>query len=340
MRSRPDYPCGTLIMAGIEGTALNAETVNLIRDYGVGNFIIFKRNVSEGPESLKRLCEDLKDTCEHVGLPSPIIGVDQEGGGVQRLGPPLWDSLPSASATGTATNPKKAVTELAGRTGTMLNDAGINMNLAPVLDIAGPAAKGVLKGRCFGSDPNAVAQAGVWYIRTIQGLSIAAVAKHFPGIGMVRVDPHRQRPVVDANADTVAAQLTPFRLAINAGVSAAMTSHVIFPALDSKYPATCSRTIAHDLLRKEMGFQGVLITDDMEMGGITEYGTVEEAAVMAFLAGHDLLLVCHRPDRIRATVNKIQAICKQDGIAKKRLEASLERMDQLREKFCSQGNPA
>ncbi len=339
MRSKP-YPCGTLIMAGIKSTTLNAETISLIRDYGIGNFIIFKRNVSEGADSLKRLCEDLKDTCDRAGLPPPIIGVDQEGGSVQRLGPPLWDSLPSASTTGTAPNPQEAVAELASRAGAMLNAAGINMNLAPVLDIAGPAAKGVLRGRCFGSDPKAVAQAGVWYIRTIQGLSIAAVAKHFPGIGMVLVDPHLQRPVVDADPDTVAAQLTPFRLAINAGVSAAMTSHVIFPALDSKYPATCSRAIAHDLLRKEMGFQGVLLTDDMEMGGITEHGTVEEAAAMAFLAGHDLLLVCHRPDRIKATVRKIQAICKQDGTARKRLDASLERIHQLRKKFCSQGNPA
>lgn len=333
MRHRENYPCGTLIMAGLPGTSADKETRGLILNHGVNNFIIFRRNATEGPEALKKLCDDLKNTCCDAGLPAPVISIDQEGGTVQRLGPPMWDSLPSAREAGSAQKPDEAVKKLALQTAGMLKPCGINMNMAPVLDIAGPAAQGVLKGRCFGSTVESVSAAGRLYIRTLQGESIAAVAKHFPGIGMVREDPHLKRPVVDTRADTIRQQAEPFRQAIKSGVGAVMTSHVIFPSLDAHLPATFSPAIATGLLRKELGFQGVLITDDLEMGGITEYGSVKEAALMAFLAGHDMLLVCHRPERIMAVVNEMQAACTDGRVSSQRLETALERVENLRNRF-------
>ncbi len=335
MRNRGDYPCGTLIMAGISGTSLNDETRDIILNHGVSNFIIFRRNAAEGPVTLKKLTDDLKNACSDAGLPCPIISIDQEGGTVQRLGPPLWEALPSAHEAGGSEDPGQAVDDLAAKTADMLKICGINMNMAPVLDIAGPAAQGVLKGRCFGNSAEAVSASGIRYIRTLQSQSIAAVAKHFPGIGMVGEDPHLKRPVVGEQTDKVLKNTEPFRQAIEAGVSSIMTSHVIFTALDPDLPASFSPAIATDLLRHDLGFQGVLITDDLEMGGITGYGSVAQAALKAFLAGHDMLLVCHRHERIKAVVQEIQDACKDGRISRERLETSLERMENLRKRFCS-----
>jgi len=334
MNYNNNYPCGTLIMAGLPGTHLDSETRDLILNHGVGNFIIFRRNAADGPEALLRLCEDLKETCRHAGLPPPVISVDQEGGTVQRLGPPFWERLPSAHDAGNAAHPLNAVNRLAEKTAEILEDCGINMNMAPVLDIAGPAAQGVLRGRCFGNRTADVSEAGRYYIKSLQKHSVAAVAKHFPGIGMVREDPHLKRPVVDTDYGTVMEHIQPFRHAVMSEVSAVMTSHVIFTAIDPELPASFSPAVADDLLRRDLGFQGVLVTDDLEMGGITEYDTVAEAALRAFIAGHDLLLVCHSPKRIRATVHEMQAACRDGRISTERLNTSLSRMEHLRNRFC------
>jgi beta-N-acetylhexosaminidase len=314
---------------------MDPETRDLIFNYGVSNFIIFRRNTSQGPETLRRLCQELKEACSNAGLPRPIISVDQEGGAVQRLGPPFWEKLPSAHEAGNAEDLQQAITNLSEKTAKMLKDSGLNMNMAPVLDIAGHASSGVLRGRCFGTAVETVSKAGRIYIQKLQDQSIAAVGKHFPGIGMVTEDPHLKRPVVDLDASTVMKHAEPFRQAIESGVSTVMTSHVIFTAIDPDVPASFSTEIAANLLRGILGFRGVLITDDLEMGGITGYGSVEKAALRAFLAGHDMLLVCHRPERIRATVQEIQSACVDGRISTARLDASLERVENLRNRFCT-----
>lgn len=328
------YPCGGLIIAGIHGTQMDRDAQALIHEYGIGNFIIFGRNVHDGPQALKKLCLDLKSECAAAGLPPPVIAVDQEGGVVQRMGPPFWDRLPGAGETGASADPADSITDLACKTAHMLRDAGINMNMAPVLDIAGPAEKGVLAERCFGPNSHTVSMAGQWYIKTLQKEKIAAVAKHFPGIGMVREDPHLKRPLVNASRTQLTEQLAPFRQAISDGVSSIMTSHVIFTSLDRECPASFSTAIAHDLLRDELGFKGLLITDDLEMGGITLHGTVPQAALRAFLAGHDMLLICHDTKRIKATVHEMRSACRDGIITGRRLETSLERIERLRMAFC------
>lgn len=324
-------------MAGLHGTQLGRDTLELIHEYGVGNFIIFKRNVQDGLPALKKLCQDIKGECAAAGLAPPVIAVDQEGGPVQRMGPPYWDRLPGAGETVASASREKSVMDLARKTAHMLRDAGINMNMAPVLDIAGPVEKGVLAKRCFGRSSHAVSSAGQLYIKTLQGENIAAVAKHFPGIGLVQDDPHLKRPLINASKTRITEQLAPFKHAITSEVSSIMTSHVIFTALDQEYPASFSQAIAHDLLRDELNFKGVLITDDLEMGGITMYGDVPRAAIRAFLAGHDMLLVCHSLRRIRATVHEMWAACRNGIISSRRLETSLERMEKLRIAFCSPG---
>ncbi len=336
MPTNTHYPCGSLIIAGIPGTTLDRETAELIRQYGVGNFIIFKRNAQKGPEALKNLCESLKEACLDAGIGPPIISVDQEGGTVQRLNKPFWKKLPSAQEAGEVQDPEAAATALAVETAEMLRQVGINMNMAPVLDVAGPASDGVLKGRCFGDNPSDVAAAGTVYINTLQENGIAAVAKHFPGIGLVQEDPHMHRPVVEADPKTIQENLVPFQHAVKSGVSSVMTSHVIYQHLDKDVPASFSPIIAREILREQMGFDGVLMTDDLEMGGITRYGSVEESALRAFVAGHDMFLVCHSPELIKATVKVLDDACKSKKISTTRLETSLFRVSRLKERFCQQ----
>ncbi len=324
--------CGGLVMAGINGTSLDHATLELIHSYGLNNFIIFRRNTEDGPEQLKHLCNDIKEACREAGLPPALIAVDQEGGTVQRLGPPWWPGLPSALKAGS--DGTEAVQQLAIDTAGMLGSIGINMNMAPVLDIAGSRVQKVLEERCFGHSGQKVGAAGETYIKTLQACGIAAVAKHFPGIGLVKEDPHIKRPVVTASVSDIEQALYPFTRALNAGVSAVMTSHVIFPAIDSSLPASFSNTIAKDLLRNRLGFAGMLITDDLEMGGITGYGSVPEAALRAFMAGHDMLLVCHTHELICATVEKLSEAVDNREIPPERLEQSLNRIRKIKTVFC------
>ncbi len=333
MQRKTEYPCGRLVIAGIPGTEMDRETERLIRDYSISNFIIFKRNADEGPEKLKMLCERLEEACADADLGKPIISVDQEGGTVQRLSKPFWKELPSAQEAGDAVDRNTAIKNLADTAARMLHEVGINMNMAPVLDISGPASDGVLRGRCFGNSADSVAEAGRIYIKTLQRCGIAAVAKHFPGIGMVQADPHLKRPVVESSHETIQEQLEPFREAVNAGVSSVMTSHVIFREIHNDVPATFSKRIAQTLLRDALGFSGVLMTDDLEMGGITRYASVEESALQAFKAGHDMLLVCHSKKLIRNTVLTLDDACKKGEITTDRLDASLARVEALKKRF-------
>ena len=312
-------------MIGIPGTSLDPESLSLIKEHGVGNFILFTRNVKGGPDQTKKLCDDLNEACADAGLPSPLIAVDQEGGPVQRLGPPFWPEIPSNEEVVLSKNSETQANVQAETAAKILNSLGIRLNLAPVLDLAPTGTEGVLKGRSYGADPREVSILGEEYIRTLQAAGVGATAKHFPGIGRVEKDPHFQRPVVTASKEILMHEMTPFRESVKAGVKAVMTSHVVFPALDQDEPATFSKIIVNELLRREMGFQGLLLTDDLEMGGITGQGSLGEAAVKAILAGHDLLLICHRAQRVREALDALDKAWSQGILSNGKLDLSLTR---------------
>lgn len=313
-------------MIGLPGTDLDLETLSLIRDYGVGNFILFERNVKGGPDHTKKLCDDLNGACADAGLPSPVIAVDQEGGPVQRLGPPSWPEIPSNEEMVLSKNLEMNVNSQAETAAKILNSLGIKLNLAPVLDLAPSGAEGVLKGRSYGADPREVSILGEKYIQILQANGVCATAKHFPGIGRVERDPHLQRPVVTASRKTLTHEMYPFRKGVKAGVKAVMTSHVVFPSLDPDEPATFSEIIANRLLRYELGFEGVLLTDDLEMGGVINHGSLGEAAVKAILAGHDLLLICHSIQRVKEALNSLENAWSTSLFEAGRLDLSLSRI--------------
>jgi beta-N-acetylhexosaminidase len=318
-------PLGQLLMIGIPGTVLDPESLSLIREHGIGNFILFTRNVRGGPDQAKKLCDDLNEACSDAGLPPPLIAVDQEGGPVQRLGPPFWPGIPSNQEVALSKNPETQANIQAVTAAKILNSLGIRLNLAPVLDLAPNGIVGVLEGRSYGPDPREVSILGEKYIRTLQAKGIGATAKHFPGIGRVEKDPHFQRPVVTASKETLMHEMSPFREGIKAGVKAVMTSHVVFPSLDPDEPATFSKITVNELLRRELDFKGLLLTDDLEMGGITGHGSLGEAAVRAILAGHDLLLICHRVQRIREALDSLEKAWSQGVLDAGKLDLSLTR---------------
>jgi len=314
-------------MIGMPGTSLDPESLSLIKEHGVGNFILFTRNVKGGPDQTKRLCDDLNEACADAGLPPPLIAVDQEGGPVQRLGPPFWPEILSNQEVALSGNPETKASVQAETAAKILNSLEIGLNLAPVLDLTPTGTEGVLKGRSYGSDPKKVSILGKKYIRTLQTNGVGATAKHFPGIGRVEKDPHFQRPVVTASKETLMHEMSPFRESVKAGVKAVMTSHVIFPTLDREYePATFSKIIVDELLRREMGFQGLLLTDDLEMGGITGHGSLGEAAVKAILAGHDLLLICHKAQRAREALDALDKAWSQGILNTGKIDLSLARI--------------
>jgi beta-N-acetylhexosaminidase len=318
-------PLGQLLMIGIPGTVLDPESLSLIREHGIGNFILFTRNVRGGPDQAKKLCDDLNEACSDAGLPPPLIAVDQEGGPVQRLGPPFWPGIPSNQEVALSKNPETQANIQAVTAAKILNSLGIRLNLAPVLDLVPNGTVGVLEGRSYGPDPREVSILGEKYIRTLQANGIGATAKHFPGIGRVEKDPHFQRPVVTASKETLMHEMSPFREGIKAGVKAVMTSHVVFPSLDPDEPATFSKITVNELLRRELDFKGLLLTDDLEMGGITGHGSLGEAAVRAILAGHDLLLICHRVQRIREALDSLEKAWSQGVLDAGKLDLSLTR---------------
>lgn len=314
---------GSLFMIGIPGHELDRETVKLIETWGVSNFIIFKRNADKGAKTLSKLCSELKLCCNEAGLDAPLIAVDQEGGAVQRLGAPFWEEIPSNAAVSASLQPEVQVAKQASLASMMLKDVGINLNLAPCLDLAGADTSGVLASRSYGLDAVKTARIGSIYVQTLQNQGILACAKHFPGIGRVQSDPHFELPGIHADQPTIEREMQPFCAAIKTGVAFIMTSHVIFHAIDGK-PATFSHEIVK--LARSFGFEGVIITDDLEMAGATASEDTSRAALRAFEAGHDLLLICHKQHFVWDALERLEHGVKQEGNCLTRLKESVTRI--------------
>lgn len=323
---------GQLFMVGIPGKYLDESTLRLIGEQGINNFIIFKRNV-DTPEQLKQLCAGVKEACQRFKLPPPLIAIDQEGGTVARLPAPFTQFADARQLAGAA-DPVAALADYAVTCARELTQAGINMNLAPVLDVC-PAGQGFfMERRSLGADPQVVGQLGSQVIRELQAGAVAACGKHFPGLGGAKLDPHLQLPVVARTiAEIRAVDLVPFQQAIAADVAAIMTSHTIYEHLDGATPATLSRHILADLLRMELGFDGLIITDDLEMGAIENERTVSEAAVQAFSAGADMILICHGHEKVRLAYDRLLAAISAGQVALPRCGESLARVEAVRRRF-------
>ena len=275
------------MVAGFDGYAVPIELRALAREWDLGGVVLFGRNV-EAPEQVAELAFDVQELAHDVPL---WVGVDQEGGRVARLRAPFteWPPMEGLGRQGDS--------GLAGRFAAALADelsaVGISLDFAPVLDVRHDGANPVIGDRALSSDAAEVGRIGAVIIETLQRNGIAACAKHFPGHGDARADSHTELPVIEHPPERLREQdMAPFRAAVGANVAGVMTAHILYPSLDVEQPATLSRTIVRDLLRDEIGHQGLVVTDDLEMGAITQTHTVEHAAVAALDVGCDIALLC------------------------------------------------
>jgi beta-N-acetylhexosaminidase len=287
--AKTDHPAfwGQLLMVGIPGPTLDPVARDLVRDLKVGGIILFARNI-QTPEQVWALNRDLQqEALAATGRPL-LIAVDQEGGPVQRLKAP-FTIIPPARELG-ATQTPEAVAALARRTARELALVGLNVNLAPVLDL--PRKPDCpLWDRAYNSDPQTAARYAVAAIQGYREGGVLPVAKHFPGLGDTAADSHEVLPLAQSADPDRETDLVPFRRAIAAGVPMVMTAHLAVPEWDDR-PATLSPVALQTWLRGRLGFTGVIITDDLEMGGISTSLPVPQGALEALAAGADMLLIC------------------------------------------------
>ncbi|MBU0484363.1 MAG: beta-N-acetylhexosaminidase [Proteobacteria bacterium] len=316
-------------MAGLPDPKLDQSTRRLINDFRVNNFILFTRNV-KNPDQLTKLCSDLIDTCRQAGLNPPLIAIDQEGGSVTRLGPP-FTQFPDARLLAESEDPTKGLFNYAKTCAQELRRVGINLNFAPVLDVCPRGENFFMERRSLGEDPVIVARFGRLIIEEMQNNGIAACAKHFPGLGGAILDPHKVLPTVNRTAEQMAEDLLPFREAVAGGVASIMTSHTIYPALDPDNPATLSKKILTDILRSDIGYDGVIVTDDLEMGAIEQERPLAEAALISFKAGADLLLICHEHPKVINTLTLLNQSLAKGEITTEQLRTSGQRIAALQQ---------
>ncbi len=323
---------GQLFIAGIPGKSLDNGTEALIRDYNLGGVILFSRNI-EDPEQLAKLCQDLQDAARKYQNIPLFLAVDQEGGRVARLGEP-FTRFPGNEAIGKDENPLDKANEFGLTTAMEMKLVGLNMDMAPVMDVQRGEPEKHLVGRTFGEDPVKVGELGGAIIESLQENGIMAVAKHFPGLGRAPLDPHLELPSIEVDMKEMeAVNLPPFRSAIKRHVSSIMTSHAIYPALDPERPGTLSHTVLNDLLRERMAFEGLIITDDLEMGAIAKKWGVAEGAAASFEAGADILLICKEQNNIHESLKRVRSKLWKGEISLKRLHESNARIRKAKDKF-------
>lgn len=332
MRSEAAIDMGQLFMVGIPGPHLDKETDHLIREDRVGGIILFSRNI-EDPVQLAALCRDLQTVAlKRQGFPL-FLAVDQEGGRVARLKEP-FTSFPGNAAIGMDKEPVKSAIEFATVTAKEMKLVGLNMNLAPVVDVQRGEIEKHLEGRSFGEDPERVAFLGRTVVKHLQENGIMAVAKHFPGLGRADVDPHVLLPQISVGLEELErVHFPPFAAAIREGVCGMMTSHAIYPALDPERPATLSPLVLTEVLREKMNFRGLIITDDLEMGAIAAEWSVAEGALKSFQAGADILLICKDQGHVRESLGRMQQALTEGLIPRKRVAQSLKRIQIMKLKF-------
>jgi beta-N-acetylhexosaminidase len=317
---------GERLMIGLPGPTVRDADVRLFEDTRAAGLILYRRNF-ESPEQLVTLLTTLE---ERLGR-RLLVATDHEGGRVVMLGEGTT-IFPDNLAVGAAGDPAFASHQ--GRIEAReLRRLGVDLNLGPVLDVLTERYSPNIGIRSYGKDPALVARYGVARIRAMQAAGVSACPKHFPGKGHSPLDAHLKLPTIDSDwAEMRATHLAPFVEAIAAGVDGVMTSHPRYPRLDpSGVPATFSRALVEDLLRGELGFRGVIVSDDLEMGAIGETAAIGEAAVRAAAAGHDLLLVCHTEAAQRAAHAALLDAVRSRTLPPAALEPSAARVRRLRE---------
>lgn len=315
---------GQMIIAGFPSQEVDDQARRLVEEYQVGNFILFARNMKTARQTAA-MCDGLsRMTYDKLGL-APFIAADQEGGLVSRIteGAALF---PGAMALAAGASLEQA-RQVGKNCGEMLRAMGVNVNFAPVLDVNIEPLNPVIGIRSFGDDPRAVADLGCAMACGMVEGGVIATVKHYPGHGNVKTDSHLDLPVNDTDPALLEdTEFLPFREAFRQGVPALMSCHIRFPKIDPQLPATLSPTIITGMLRKKQGFGGLVFTDCMEMDAIQKGWGTAEGAVLAVLAGCDVLCISHHLEAARDAAEAIYQAVRSGRIPRARIQESYDRI--------------
>lgn len=326
---------GQLAIAGFAGYSIPADLRLLAREFDLGGIILFARNI-EAPEQVSEIAHDVLTLARELPL---WVSTDQEGGRVARLKSPftVWPPMMTLGRSGDDTLADRFARALAAE----LRAVGISLDYTPVLDIQTNSANPVIGDRAIAERAEDVARLGSVIIRALQAEGVAACGKHFPGHGDTSTDSHHELPVVEHPPDRIdRVELVPFKAAIEARVASIMTAHILLPALDADRPATLSRRIVDGLLKRSLGYEGLVVSDDLGMRAIAaQYGTAE-ATVAAIAAGCDAVLMCGtdqgpQMDAIEAIIHAVE----DRTLPYKRVEDALARHRRTKERFLAPPRP-
>lgn len=321
---------GQMLLVGIKGKTAGDEAQKMIAEDKVGGIILYSSNVGSLKE-LVTLTNDLKKS--NSGNPAPLfMSIDQEGGKVSRL-PAEYAAFPSNAAVGQGGNAAAAGT-MGGLLAKAVKSSGFNMNFAPVLDINSNPDNPVIGSRSFGNNAELVSRLGIAEMKGLEREDVIPVVKHYPGHGDTSVDSHLALPVIDKTAAELAKlEWLPFQAAVQEKADAVMVAHILFPKLDPDRPASLSKVIIGQQLRKQMGYDGVVITDDLTMGAIVMNYSLPAAAVDTVLAGSDILLVAHEYKNEQAVRTALLKSVKDGTIPESRIDESVYRILKLKAKY-------
>jgi beta-N-acetylhexosaminidase len=324
---------GQLLCVGIPDKSISTNDLKLLNRIGVGGVILFQKNF-ESVAQVSELTNSLQKGIAaeaHRALPL-FIGVDHEGGRVQRF-KDSFTIFPPMARLGEINSAKTAF-EVGYVMGKELRSVGVNLNFAPVLDVPPSMDAPGLGDRVFSTDPEVVATMGSALVRGIQKGGCIGVLKHFPGHGSANVDSHEDLPVVNKTIEELeACDWIPFRRSLRARAEAVMTAHIMMPKIDPSKPATLSRKILQDYLRKELRHNKLIFSDDLEMGAIAKRYSLSEAAFLAVDAGCDMVLLCHDYSQLEEVWLHLVNAFKTETLPMKKLTESLERIEDVKQRY-------
>jgi beta-N-acetylhexosaminidase len=329
---------GQLAIVGFDGHDVPAEVRSIAREFDLGGVIFFARNV-ESPEQVA----DLSRQSQALATEIPLwVSVDQEGGRVARLKRPFTEWPPMATlGRAAAPDSDRLAERFAKALAAELHAVGISLDYTPVLDVLTNPKNPVIGDRALAERAEDVARLGTVIVRTLQGAGIAACGKHFPGHGDTSVDSHFELPLLDLPPDRLEhVELVPFKAAIAAGVASIMTAHILIPSLDEDLPGTLSPKIVDGLLKQRLGYEGLVLSDDLEMKAISGHYGHSEATVRAIAAGCDAVLMCApKPGEQMEALEAIVHAVEEGRIPLKRLEDALKRHRRVKERFLAPPRP-
>lgn len=322
----------SVLVAAVEGMTLTPEEERFFREESPAGVTLFKRNIPQDDYSRLRELTAVLQSTRSSGEAPLVIAIDQEGGRVSRIGPPFPNLGPALKIMSGGVDPSslKALNDYGLTVGQQLNSIGVNVNFAPVLDILTEPANVAIGDRCFGTEPEQVWRRAGAFLEGLQAASVRGCLKHFPGQGHARVDTHEGTAIVDVGLQTLLTrELEPFRRLIPQS-QMVMISHSIFPAL-CDHEASRSTVIINDWLRTRLGFRGVVVSDDMNMGALPQDAEQWTTALVdVLLAGCDMLLVCRHLDRCKLALEALRRESARSRVFKLRLEEAAQRVTTLR----------